>query len=155
LLLAEAIKEKVYLEEAIANYMEQFMFLVGTRSDSVKIRNNQESLLKEKKAALNDLYQKCQKFAVAIERSRAKVIIKVNDMELSLIDAITLRDALRKKYDDLRILKDRITAAQGSQTNADIYDSVNDLYSEMEKILLNVKTLEFEIDYASWSNEVI
>lgn len=155
MLLSEAIKEKAYLEEAIANYLEQFIFLVGTRSDSVKTRSVQESLLKEKKAALNELYQKCQKFAVAIERSRAKVIIKVNDMELSLIDAITLRDALRKKYNDLRISKDEITAAQRSQTGVDAYESVNDLYSEMEKLLLNIKTLDFEIEYASWSSEVV
>jgi hypothetical protein len=110
--------------------------------------------LKEKKSILNELYQKCQKFAVAIERSRAKVIIKVNDMELSLIDAITLRDALRKKYNDLRLLKGELTAAQRSQIGIDVYESINELYSEMEKLLLNIKTLDFEIEYASWSSEV-
>lgn len=154
MLLSEAIKEKVYIEETIANYIEQFIFLVATKSDSVKTRSIQEALLKEKKSILNELYQKCQKFAVAIERSRAKVIIKVNDMELSLIDAITLRDALRKKYNDLRLLKGELTAAQRSQIVIDAYESVNELYSEMEKLLLNIKTLDFEIEYASWGNEV-
>jgi hypothetical protein len=151
LLLSEAIKEKVYLEEAIANYIEQFRFLVVTKGDSIKARN----ILEGKKSTLNELYQKCQKFAVAIERSRAKVIIKVNDMDLSLIDAITLRDALRKKYNDLRLLKDEVMAAQCGQTGIDVYESVNELYSEMEKLLLNIKTLEFEIEYASWGNEVV
>jgi uncharacterized protein YktA (UPF0223 family) len=112
---------------------------------------NELEVVKERTVEFNDLYQKYQQFSVTVQRATSKAVIKVNGKELSVADAIVIRDILIEKINHFKRIQE-YTINKG----IDRYKLINldDIYKETEKIRLDIKTLNSEIEYALWNIEV-
>ncbi len=149
MLLAEAITEKDYIETSILNLRQQIMdtLLVKDKTE-FKV---QKTLIDGGMQELKDMYSKYQQFSVTIQRAKAKAVIKVNDMELSILDAEAIKQAMQLKLHNTEILLD------GATMSVDDYVvclDVDELFKDRENIRLDIKTLESEINYAKWNVEV-
>lgn len=150
MLLAEAIKEKDYLEKSITSaekYILMFMLVV----DKSEFKIN-KSLIEDRLDKLEELNKKYQQFSITIERAKAKSSIKVNDTELSLLDAEAIKKSMELK---LKIYEDLVEATNKElkSGNTVCFDA-EEAFKHLEDIRIDVKTLESEIEYAYWNIEV-
>jgi len=149
MLLAEAIKEKDYLKSLIVTLRDHICELVlvsglcdESNTDNITQRQNE----------LEDLYKKYRQFSVTIERAKAKVTIKVNDTDLLLSDAMVVLDTMRFKNENIGIILTRAYEKIKSSNNVCV--NIDQLFESMKNNLLDMKTIESEIDYALWNVEV-
>lgn len=149
--LAELIREKDYIESSIHDLREHILHLAILRdkSDYKENKFNLDQRLKE----LEALHLKYQQFSVSIERAKAKTKIKVNDTELSLIDAITLKESMGYKLQSLEYILDTVVRFERKGEGILIIDS-DGLFDLIEEARLDIKTMESQIDTAIWKTEV-
>ncbi len=149
--LAELIKEKDYIENSIYDLRDHILNLVVIKDKSdYKLT---KSALEKRLEELDNLHDKYRQFSVSIERAKAKIILKVNDTELSLNDAITLKNSMENKLRSFEYILDNTTAL-GKEGGSILCIDVDDIFQKIEGIRLDIKTLESEIDFAIWTAEV-
>ena len=151
MLLAELIKEKDYIEDSIDSLKDHVLDLVVAK-DKVDYKTN-KSIIDERLKELDELYKKYQQFSITIERTRASTVINVNDTKLSLSDAIAIKDMMISKLESFEYILDNSTRRE-RQGEGILCIDVDDVFRETEKLRLDIKTLEAQIDFATWQTEV-
>jgi len=144
MLLSEAIKEKDYIEESIVNlreYIESTLLV----EDKTEFKMN-KTLIDGRIQELKDACRKYQQFSVTIQRAKADAIIKVNDTELSVLDAEVIKGSMEKKLESFESLLG--TAIDNNCANTE------ELFNKVEAMRADIKILGSEIDYATWHVEV-
>lgn len=149
MLLAEAIREKDYIKESIDNlgrYIQTLMIV----QDKTEFKIN-KTLIEGRLEELKELYKKFQQFSVTIARAKAKASIKVNDTKLSLLDAVSIKEAMSLKLLNFEILLASTEIKSGAGV---LCIDADGLFKEIENIKIDIKTLDSEIEYAYWNIEV-
>lgn len=151
MLLAELIKEKDYIEESI-NHVREYISSTLSVYDTTEFKLN-KSLIDSKIEELQDLCTKHQQFSVTVERAKAKSVIKVNDTEISLLDAISIKDSMVRKLDALHYISD---AAIRENARGDVLlcVDIDVLFEKMREIRSDINALESKILHATWNVEV-
>ncbi len=151
MLLAELIKEKDYIEESI-NHVREYIASTLSVYDTTEFKLN-KSLIDSKIEELQDLCTKHQQFSVTVERAKAKSVIKVNDTEISLLDAISIKDSMVRKLDALHYIS---SAAVMENARGDVLlcVDIDVLFEKMQEIRSDINALESKIDCAIWNVEV-
>jgi len=149
MLLAEAIREKDYIKESIDS-LEGYIQTLMVVQDKTEFKIN-KTLIEGRLEELKELYKKFQQFSVTIARAKAKASIKVNDTKLSLLDAVSIKEAMNLKLDSFEML---LTSAEFKIGAGVLCIDVDDLFKEIENIKIDIKTLDSEIEYAYWNIEV-
>lgn len=149
MLLAEAIKEKDYIKESIDS-LKDYIKSLSTVQDKTEFKIN-KTLIEGRLDELKDLYKRYQQFSVTIERAKAKASIKVNDTELSLLDATAVRNAMNSK---LETFENLMGYAYDKNGHGLLCIDIEELFKEIEDIKIDIKTLDSEIEYAYWNIEV-
>lgn len=149
MLLSEAIIEKDYIETSILNLRQQIMdtLLVKDKTEFKIQKTLIDGMLEE----LKDMYLKYQQFSVTIQRAKAKAVIKVNDMELSILDAEAIKQAMQLKLYNTGVLLGGSTSVDDGYV---VCLDVDELFKDRENIRLDIKTLDSQINYAKWHVEV-
>ena len=139
MLLAELIKEKDYIEKSIYNLRKRIVSLSS---------GDNEGLVEKCFEELENLYNKHQKFSISIERTKSKAFIKVNNTKLSLADAIAIKESMEHKLKVYEFIL-------GSHTNVKSRAiDLEGLYTTIDNICLDIKTMEGEISFGLWNVEV-
>jgi len=138
MLLAEAIREKDYIENSIYNLGKHIGNLLSVK-DKTEFRSN-KTLIDSRLDELEDLYKRYQQFSVRIQMAKAKAIIKVNDSELNMLDAEALCEVFRSK----------IGIFTSIINNASMHAMSDGIFDSMEETRLDLKTIESEIQFATW-----
>jgi uncharacterized protein YqgV (UPF0045/DUF77 family) len=151
MLLAEAIREKDYIEESITS-LEKYILVFMAVHDKTEVRTN-KTLIEGRLDELKELYKKYQQFSVTIERAKARASIKVNDTTLSLLDATAIKNAMNLKLESYEALLDA-AAAKNEKDKIVVCIDMDELFKYIENIKIDIKTLESEMNYAHWNIEV-
>jgi hypothetical protein len=141
MLLSEAIKEKVYIEESIRNLKNHIIVMDVEGNPDIANRYMKE---------LDELYKRYQQFAVSIERTKGASFIKLNDTKVSLTDAFVIKESMEYKLKAYEYIFSGVLRKEGDgQGHVDL----DWLFEETEKIRLDIKTIGAEIDFAVWNVE--
>ena len=151
MLLAEVIKEKDYIKKSI-NSIEGYIQILMVVKDKTEFKIN-KTLIEGRLEELKELYKKYQQFSVTIERAKARASIKVNDTELSLLDAVAIKTAMTSKLWVFESLLMHAGLNSKDSTGVLCID-MDELFKELEDIKVDIKTLDSEIEYAYWNVEV-
>ena len=149
MLLAEAIREKDYIKESIDS-LEGYIQTLMVVKDKTEFKVN-KTLIEGRLEELKELYKKFQQFSVTIARAKAKASIKVNDTKLSLLDAVSIKEAMNLK---LRSFDALLFSAEIKDDGSVLCIDTDELFKELENIKIDIKTLDSEIEYAYWNVEV-
>jgi len=151
MLLAELIKEKDYIEESI-NHVQEYISSTLSVYDRTEFKIN-KSLIDSKIEELRDLCAKHQQFSVTVERAKAKSVIKVNDTEINLLDAVSIKKSMVNKLEALRNIS---TAAIRANAEGDLLlcVDIDELFKEMSEVRSDINALESKITHATWNVEV-
>ncbi len=150
MLLAELIREKDYIKESISMLRAHIEDLVLVRN-KMDAKSNRDSI-DERLDELKELYKKYQQYAVTTERATAQTTIKVNDTELSLSDAIVIKEVMEHKLCESNLLLECVVKA-GTKDGIVCLDAV-EVLSEINEVRADIKALGLKIDRASWETEV-
>ena len=139
MLLAEALIEKDYIDKYINSLYNTIkdLSIVYDKSD-VKFNKDQ---LKNKFEDLEKLYTKYQQFNIVISRAESVTVI-MNETEISLRDAILIRDIMHKKLN--RLINVSYEVARESADSIVCIDK-EELENMMEMLRLDIKTLDIKI----------
>jgi len=151
MLLAELIKEKEYLENSIYNLRDHISYLTVVQDDEDYAAN--QSIIEKRLVELRDLYNKLQQFSTQIDRTMASTVITINKTSLSLADAVAIKDTTEGK---LRSFEYILGAATGRDRKGEgiLCIDVDEVFKETEKLRLDIKVLESQIEFATWQTEV-
>ncbi len=150
MLLAELIREKDYIRESISNLRAHIEDLVLVR-DKIDAKSNRASI-DERLDDLKELYKKYQQYAVTTERATVQMTIKVNDIELSLSDAIVIKEVMEHKLHELNLLLECVVKA-GTKEGI-VCLGAAEIVIEINEVRAEIKALGLKIDRASWETEV-
>ena len=150
MLLAELIGEKDYIKESISMLRAHIEDLVLLR-DKIDAKSNR-AFIDERLDELKELYKKYQQYAVTTGRATAQTTIKVNETELSLSDAIVIKEVMEHKLCELNLLLEYVVKA-GNKEGIVCLESV-EIVSEINEVRADIKALGLKIDRASWETEV-
>jgi len=149
MLLAEAIIEKEYIEESISN-------LANVISESLIVYDKTgEKLNRERLKALfkkfEDLYTKYQRFNVMIGRAEALAAIPINEAEISLKDAMVIKEVMEGK---LGWFTDFLNELGQRKPEKIICVDRDGLEEKIDILRADIKTLKFKIQNKIWNTEV-
>ncbi len=150
MLLAELIREKDYIKESISNLRAHIEDLVLVR-DKMDAKSNRASI-DEQLDDLKELYKQYQQYAVTTERAIAQTTIKVNETELSLSDAIVIKEVMEHKMCELNLLLECVVKA-GTKEGI-VCLGAAEIVIEINEVRADIKALGLKIDRASWETEV-
>lgn len=136
MLLAEAIREKEYIEESIRDLQKYITALA--------IEGGQDSI-SEYMQELDELHKRYQKFSISIDRTKNSTVIKLNDTKLNLSDAYIIQESMKYKLSVYQNVLDAVFDREG------VYPKI--LFEEIDQIRLDIKTIGAEINYAIWNVE--
>lgn len=149
--LAELIKEKDYIEDSIHSLKDHILDLVVAK-DKTDYKIN-KSIIDERLEELDELYKKYQQFSVTLERTEASTAIKANGTELSLADASIIKDVLESRLQSFEYILDNSIYREKKDEGILCID-IDEVFKEIEKLKRDIKTLESQIDFATWQTEV-
>jgi len=148
MLLAEALIEKDYINKSI-NSLYNVIKDISIVYDKSDIKFNKEQL-KNKFEELEKLYTKYQQFSVMICRAKSANIV-INETEISLRDAIVIRDIMNTKLN-------RLINFSLSVVKKDIDSIICIDKEELEKMIeilgSDIKTLDIKIQNKLWTTKV-
>ena len=149
MLLAEALIEKNYINESINSVCNTIRSL-STVYNKNDVKFNKEQL-KDKFIELEQLYTKYQQFSIMISRAKSIATVAINETEISLKDAMVIRDIMSSKLS--RFLSFFRIDIKGKTEEVVCIDE-RDL-EEMVKVLrADIKTLDIKIQNKLWNIEV-
>ena len=137
MLLAEVMSEKEYLKDSIKS-------LIVAMCQILASEDKPKNALTKNLQRLEDLYKKYQQFEITSRRAMFQVKIQLNDMELSLSEAVGLKNAMQDKLSNYENL---INWARDAVEIEPISDKIEELRKD-------IKTLSTAIDRAIWSTEI-
>jgi len=149
--LAEAIKEKDFIEESINQLWDRIKELsVSTDDGDVKLN---KELVKQKVKDLENLYKESQRYSIIVDRAKVVSKIKLNDDEFSIADAENILDSMRDKLDFFNALKYHVEKHNLSSQTFICVD-LEDLHSKIKGIMADIRTIENSIERTLWNTEV-
>jgi len=148
MLLAEALIEKNYISKSIDNLYSTIrdLSIVYDKSD---IKFNEEQL-KNKFEELEKLYTKYQQFSIMICRAKSVTIV-INETEISLRDAIVIRDIMNSKLN--RLYNFSLVAVKKDPSDIVCVDK-EELEEMIEILRSDIKTLDIKIQNKLWNTKV-
>ena len=150
--LAEAIKEKVYLNESIEILRNRILWLsVATNESDSKLNSE---LIDNKLTELDKLYKEYQQHSIIIQRAKAAIKIKLNDGEFSIADAENLVGVLKDKLLFLVSLTGRAEGSSSKDPSNVVCIEMKDIDKQVAFLRQDVKAIEVAIDKAKWSVEI-
>ena len=148
MLLAEALIEKDYISKSIDSLYNTIRDL-SIVYDKGDVRFNKDQL-KDKFEELEDLYTKYQQFGIMISRAESITIV-INETEISLRDAILIKDIMHKKLNRFIDVSYEIA---GESTDSIICIDKEELEKMIKILRLDIKTLDIKIQNKLWNTEV-
>ena len=149
--LAEAIKEKDFIEESINQLWDRIKEL-SVSSDDGDVKLNKDRV-KQKVKDLENLYKESQRYSIIVDRAKVVSKIKLNDDEISIADAENILDSMRDKLDFFNALKYHVEKFNlNSQTFICI--DLEDLHLKIKGIMTDIRTIENSIERTLWNIEV-
>jgi len=148
MLLAEALIEKDYISKSIDSLYNTMRDL-SIVYDKVDVISNKDQL-RVKFEELEDLYTKYQQFGIMISRAESITIV-INETEISLRDAILIKDIMHKKLNRLIDVSYEIA---GESTDSIICIDKEELEKMIKILRLDIKTLDIKIQNKLWNTEV-
>jgi len=148
MLLAEALIEKDYINKSIDSSYNilRGLSIVYDKSD---IKFNKEQL-KDKFEELEKLYTKYQQFSVMICRAKSANIV-INETEISLRDAIVIRDIMNTKLN--RLINFSLSVVKKDIDSIICIDK-EELEKMIEILRSDIKTLDIKIQNKLWTTKV-
>jgi len=148
MLLAEALIEKDYIIKSI-NGLYSVMRSLSIVYDKSDIKFNEEQL-KNKFEELEKLYTKYQQLGIMISRAES-VNIVINETEISLRDAIVIRDIMNSKLN--RLINFLVTTVK-EDVDSVVCVNKKELEEMVETLRSDIKTLDIKIQNKSWNTEI-
>lgn len=146
MLLAEAILEKEYIGRLIKKVNNYIYYNLSVDAKANKL------LIEKKLKELDDLYKKHQQFDITIDRTKFQAKLKINDMELTLRDAETIKNSMETKLGNLENFLHK--ALRDMSDDKIIYLETESLLATIEEMRLDIKTIDIKIQYVMWNTEI-
>jgi hypothetical protein len=148
MLLAEVLIEKDYISKSIDNLYNiiRDLSIVYDKSD---VKFNKEQL-RNKFEELEELYTKYQQFSIMICRAKSVTVI-INETEISLRDAMVVRDVMNTK---LNRLSNFSLSAVKKDTDSIVCIDKEELEKMIEILRSDIKTLDIKIQNKLWATKV-
>lgn len=141
----EAVSEKDYIKEQIELLRKHISALLATDDErDIKLL---EKDLKKRFNELRELYKKYQKFLTVVERAKASINIQFEDTTLTLGEALSFRDSLVEKLNDVKYIYDKAL----EQVDKYLIIDIEALLDLMNELRLDIKTLNYKITKAYWT----
>lgn len=147
MLLAEAILEKEYIGKSIKKVNDYIYYNLSIDDEANKL------LVEKKLKELDDLYKKHQQFNITIDRTKFQAKLKINDMELTLRDAETIKESMERKLANLENFLHK--ALRDMSDDKIMYLETESLLATIEEMRLDIKTIDIKIQYVMWNTEII
>jgi len=149
--LAEALKERDYYNDILDFLVE----LLKNRSVAPKeqLAQYKRDVLVKQIEELENAFKEHQKYSILVNRAKARMIIKLNSEDFSLLDAEQLLISLRNKlavFIDLLNNADREISSHGGIICLD----ESRLLEKIKMLRTDIKTIESSIDKVIWSVEI-
>ena len=159
MLLAEAIKHTDYLSKSINNierYIKSLTF-VSIDSDMPRthrrdVKSNSD-IIEDMISKLDELYKTYQQYALRINRIEKETLLRVNEMELSLSDAMVACSALRDKLSTFENVLDYTFESEHTNFGTTCIDAES-IMNITNTIRLDIQALETAINKARWTVDV-
>jgi hypothetical protein len=149
--LAEAIKEKDFIEESINQLCDRIKEL-SVSTDDADVKLNKE-FVKNKVKELENLYKESQRYSIIVDRAKVVSKIKLNDDEFSIADAENILESMRDKLDFFNVIKYHIEKYNLiSQTFVCI--DLEEIHAKIKGIMSDIRTIENSIERTLWNTEV-
>lgn len=148
MLLAEALIEKDYINKSIDNLYG----IIGDLSivyDKVDVKFNKEQLI-DKFDELEELYTKYQQFSIMVSRAES-INVVINETEISLRDAIIIKDIMNSK---LKHLVNFSSVIYRKNSESMVCVNKEELEKMIEMLRSDIKTLDVKIQNKLWNTEV-
>ena len=149
--LAEAIREKDYIQETIDGLCGRIKEL-SVSTDKTDVKLNTE-LVKNKVKELENLYKEWQKYVIIIARAKVAARIKLNDEDFSIADAENILESMRDKLDFLEELIVHLEMFSLDPQKF-ICMSLEDIHSKIKSINADIRTITNSIERSLWNVEV-
>ena len=149
--LAEAIREKDYIQEIISDLCGRIKEL-SVSTDKTDVKLNTE-LVKNKVKELENLYKEWQKYVIIIARAKVAARIKLNDEDFSIADAENILESMRDKLDFLEELIVHLEMFSLDPQKF-ICMSLEDIHSKIKSIKADIRTITNSIERSLWNIEV-
>jgi len=146
MLLAEAILEKEYIGRSIKKVNDYIYYNLSVDAKANKL------LIEKKLKELDDLYKKHQQFDITIDRTKFQAKLKINDMELTLRAAETIKNSMETKLGNLENFLHK--ALRDMSDDKIIYLETESLLATIEEMRLDIKTIDIKIQYVMWNTEI-
>ncbi len=149
--LAEAIKEKVFIEKSIDALCDRIREL-SVSADDADVKLN-KGLAKNKIKELETLHKEWQRYAITISRAKVVSKIKLNDEEFSIADAETILESMGDRLDYLEGLIIHIEAFNLTPQKFVCMD-LEDLHSKANNIRADIRSIGNSVERSLWNIEV-
>ena len=152
MLLAEVLIERDYIISSINSLSNTIKTLVMYMGDEGLNEGKLGNLFKR----FEELYTKYQQFEIMISRAQALAIVTINETEISLKDALIIKDIMNDKLERLTsFLQNIIESKIDRSVYVDVGNVGMDSIEKMMDILrLDIKTLDIKIHNKTWNTEV-
>jgi len=149
--LAEAIKEKEFIENSIDSLCDRIRNLSVVTDESI-VKLNIE-LVKNKVKELENLYKELQKYTIIIDRAKSKSVIVLNGENFSIADAENILETMGLR---LEFLDDILRHTESSSLSPKHNSCVNsiEIENKINSLRDDIKIIEMSIDRSLWNIEV-
>lgn len=149
MLLAEGLIEKDYIVESIESLSNTIKNLLIAYDQSNEELN--EEKLKGLFEKLESLYMKYQQLSIMIRRAQALATISINETEISLKDAMIIKDIMGNKLERLTSFLDEV---RKERSDGFICVDIDDIEKRADMLKADIKTLNVKIQTKIWNTEV-
>jgi len=149
MLLAEGLIEKDYIVESIESLSNTIKNLLIAYNQSNEELNKKK--LKGLFKKLESLYMKYQQLSIMISRAQALATISINETEISLKDAIIIKDIMDNKLERLTSFLNEVRKEKSDRF---ICIDVDDIEKTIDMLKVDIKTLDVKIQTKVWNTEV-
>lgn len=151
MLLSEAMIEKDSIKDSINRICIYLTNLLVAQDKSIS--NVNEKIINQKFEELDELFNKYQHYRVVLNRASSQTVIKVKDTELTLGDAIVVKEAMINKLEIFEDLLKRLFKYTKFSKYIICVD-IEVLIKIVENIKSDVETLDIKIQQTLWNTEV-
>ena len=149
--LAEAIREKDYIQEVINGLCGRIREL-SVSSDDADVKRNIE-LTENKVKELENLYKEWQKYVIIIARAKVASRIKLNDENFSIADAENILESMRDKLDFFESIIIHLEMFNLDPQKFICMD-LEEIHSKIKNLKSDIKAIENSVDRSLWNIEV-
>lgn len=150
--LAEAIKEKEFIEHSIIGLCERIKYL-SVVTDETVVKLNIE-LVKNKVKELENLYKELQKYTIIIDRVKSKSVVVLNNENFSIADAENILKTMGDRLHFLESLVDRAAMLFSLSSKQCVCIDESDIDSKINSLRDDIRTIELSVNRSLWNIEV-